>query len=134
MEIQISEPLSAHYDWPRTARLICSREFRTVVKRGRTVHSGALRISCLTIEEEFWFRRGSFRVGLVVSRRVGGSVIRNRLRRRLREIFRKLLPRCSSNHWIVVVAKGGAGTAKFSDLESECVFLVQRLSLLLPSS
>lgn len=134
----MSTSLATSCKWPRAMRLTHAKEFRTVVQLGRTLHSSFLRLSYLTVERKDMgcSRHGTnFRVGLVVSRKVGGAVIRNRLRRRLREIFRRVLPKNSSSQWIVVIAKYGAGAAAFSDLEGECLSLAQRLSLiLLPSS
>ncbi len=49
------------------------------------------------------------RIGLTVSRRVGGAVLRNRIKRRIREWFRthrELLP---SGVDLVVIARRGAG-------------------------
>ncbi|MBI5632969.1 MAG: ribonuclease P protein component [Nitrospirae bacterium] len=57
------------------------------------------------------------RLGFVVSRKVGNAVVRNRVKRRLREIFRKLLaesPLCCD---IVVVARSTAPEADFLDLD-----------------
>ena len=54
------------------------------------------------------------RVGFAVGRRIGGAVVRNRTRRRLREAIRPLIPRLVACD-IVVVARPpalGAGTAE----------------------
>lgn len=45
------------------------------------------------------------RLGFVVSRRVGGAVVRNRVRRMLREVARSLLPRFTEAADVVVVAR-----------------------------
>ena len=51
------------------------------------------------------------RVGLSVGRRVGGAVVRNLIRRRMREILRSLAPRLRSGWDILVVARPPAATA-----------------------
>ena len=64
-----------------------------------------------------------------VSRKVGGAVIRNRVRRRIREIYRRWkgrqqLPPID----LLVHAKPPAATAEFSDLERELERLLHRAS------
>ena len=70
---------------------------------------------------------GRFRLGLSVSRRVGGAVARNRVRRRLREIFRRnreVFGGRSGN--LVINAKPSAARATFSELAEEYRALVSR--------
>ncbi|MBI5846861.1 MAG: ribonuclease P protein component [Nitrospirae bacterium] len=57
------------------------------------------------------------RLGFVVSRKVGNAVTRNRVKRRLREIFRKLLAESVLCCDIVVVARSMAAEAEFLDLD-----------------
>jgi ribonuclease P protein component len=135
VESQILEPAAASYSRPKVVQLTSSKDFRRVTKLGRTIRSSFLRFSYLVTEgsEREDTCHGGLRVGLVVSRKVGGAVVRNRLRRRLREIFRKFLLQGSSCHWMVVVAQSGAGAIAFPELERECLFLARKL-LISPSS
>jgi ribonuclease P protein component len=67
------------------------------------------------------------RLGLSVSRRVGGAVVRNRVRRRLREIFRR--NRDLFGEWggnVVVNARPSAAQASFEELREEFRSLVGR--------
>lgn len=57
------------------------------------------------------------RLGLSVSRRVGGAVVRNRVKRRFRELFRALSPDFSRPLDVVVIARKGVDAAEFSDLK-----------------
>ena len=67
----------------RTERLQLPHEFREVFERGACVRGPCLRVHYLRREREL------SRLGLVVSRRVGGAVERSRVKRLLREIFRR---------------------------------------------
>ena len=66
---------------------------------------------------------------VVVSRRVGPAVIRNGVKRRLREIFRRELPGLRAGLWIVVTAKPEAANASTEALRSEWLRLGGRLSI-----
>lgn len=70
------------------------------------------------------------RVGFSVGRRLGGAVVRNRVRRRLREAIRPLLGRLVACD-IVVVARPPALEAGVADLEAALKQAAARAGLLL---
>ncbi|MDX2175012.1 MAG: ribonuclease P protein component [Candidatus Sumerlaeia bacterium] len=59
------------------------------------------------------------RLGLAISRKVGNSVVRNRVRRRIREAFRLSLPRIAPGWDLVVSAKPEAAASTFQQLQAE---------------
>jgi ribonuclease P protein component len=73
---------------------------------------------------------GGSRFGFVTSRRVGRAVIRNRVRRRLREICRLNRTMLAPGWLVVVVAKPAAAKASFSELREEWLILARRLPIL----
>lgn len=82
----------------------------------------------LSIKEEP--TQGETRFGLITSRRVGGAVIRNRTRRRLREICRLHRPVVLPGWLVITVAKSAAAKATFAELREEWLLLARRLSIL----
>jgi ribonuclease P protein component len=72
----------------------------------------------------------TFRIGFVTSRRVGGAVVRNRVRRRLRDIVRRHQHALVSGLWLVVVARPAAARASSAALEEEWLRLAKRAELI----
>ena len=66
------------------------------------------------------------RVGITVSRRVGNAVVRNRVRRRTREILRHHRALLCSGYDLVVVAFPRAATASFAVFSEELTCQLQR--------
>jgi ribonuclease P protein component len=60
------------------------------------------------------------RIGITVSRRIGGAVVRNRVKRRVRETFRLALrPLLPPGTDLVVIARAGAGQLDSHSLSDE---------------
>ena len=78
-------------------------------------------------------RDSAFRAGFVTSRRVGTAVIRNRVRRRLREIVRTNQNTIRRGVWIVVIARPAAARASYRALKDEWLLLAKRALILAPS-
>jgi ribonuclease P protein component len=72
-----------------------------------------------------------WRAGFITSRQLGGAVVRNRVRRRLREIVRRHQHEVRKSFWFVIVARKAAATASYGALEDEWLRLARRASILL---
>ena len=68
------------------------------------------------------------RLGLTVSRRVGGAVVRNRVKRRLREWFRRHRDECPKGKDLVIIARPAAAAAHADELARELSASFARLS------
>ncbi len=75
-------------------------------------------------------RLGVNRVGITVGKKLGHAVVRNRIRRRLREVYRLNESRFQPGWDIVVVGRHKAETAKFSDLENAYLSLAKKAGIL----
>ena len=71
------------FSLPKSKRLVSNRQFETVIARKLRVSNGLL---TLYINEN---ECGYPRLGLSVSKSCGDAVVRNRLKRLLREVFRQ---------------------------------------------
>lgn len=110
---------------PKEYRLRKNREFRFVYGRGTSC--GAPILSLVRV------RSGppdQMRVGFSVSKKVGNAVTRNRVKRRMREAFRALLPETRGGHKLVFVARPAAAGADYAAIHHDMKKLLKRAKLL----
>jgi ribonuclease P protein component len=87
----------------RRNRLSRSHDFDAVYRHGRSVSTRFLTL--------YWYEReepvGDPRLGFAVPKAVGNAVIRNRIKRQLREIVRGRLERVpATNDYVLIVRQG----------------------------
>ncbi|MEJ7840774.1 MAG: ribonuclease P protein component [Rubrobacter sp.] len=104
-------------------RLTDSSEFEKVYRQG-TAYRGKL-----FSVHAFPNGLGSLRLGLSVSKKVGNAVVRNTLRRRLREIFWGVAPGSGSEVDLVVSARPPAKDASFGELRDEFTRALAKLGV-----
>ena len=96
--------------FPKSARLLDRAAFLSVQQKGKSFADGPLAASFLA-RQPLPSRGGSqpavARVGVTVSSKVGGSVVRNRVKRRLREAVRSELSGLPAVD-LVIVARASA--------------------------
>ena len=88
----------------RRHRLSRSRDFDAVYRRGTSASTRYLILHWFPREED---EEGEPRLGLAVPRSVGSAVVRNKMKRLLREAWRELLPDVPTGHDYVLVARPG---------------------------
>jgi ribonuclease P protein component len=112
---------------PKTKRLTLPAEFARVKGQGTTERGRLLVLGALKLKDE-----KSFRAGFVTPKHIGTAVVRNRVRRRLRDIVRTAQPRLTAGLWLVVVARPYAANAGYDQLKDEWLRLAERASILAP--
>jgi ribonuclease P protein component len=118
---------SHHFSFSKSKRLTDPVEFKRVKNEGKAQGGALLIIGALRTGEE-----NIFRAGFVTSKRLGGAVVRNRVRRRLRDIVRTQQARLRKGFWFVVVARPAAARATYGALKDEWLRLAERASILAP--
>ena len=95
----------------RATTLKKNYEFRRAYAKGKSGVSPYLVVYCRPN------RGGKNRLGVTVSAKLGKAVTRNRVRRRLREIFRLSQPWLRQGYDIVLVARSRSVGATYRELE-----------------
>ena len=106
-------------------RLRSSRQFEAVYSRGARVHGSTLVLYGLLND------LGFPRLGVTVSRKIGKAVVRNRVKRRIREIFRTRLQASRSGIDLVVNAKRPIVAAPYLLIRKELQDSLTRLTRIL---
>ena len=70
---------------------------------------------------------GGGRIGITVSRKVGGAVLRNRVKRWIRECVRRQRPEFTPTLDLVIVARPGAAEASQAGVCRELTALARRM-------
>ena len=100
-------------------------EFRRIYRKGKSAVSPQLVIYCQRN------RRGHSRLGVSVSTKLGCAVVRNRVRRRIREIYRLNKAKMLPGYDLIVVARVRAVETDYQKLDRTYLRLLEQLDLLL---
>ena len=98
---------------PKHLRLRERKDFKRVYQRGQTLALPTLAL--------YWRKSGKAgpRIGFSVSKKLGGAVERNRLKRRYRAIARQLLPQFPAGVDLIFVARPAAAKADYRRQSAE---------------
>ena len=100
-----------------------NKQFRQVYRKGKSV---ACRELVLIYAKN---RSDMVHVGCSVGKKLGNSVVRNRVKRRLREAFRPNLPLLLPGFDLIVIARDAARDAPFSSLADSLRYLLRKAGL-----
>jgi len=109
----IRVPGRGEFTYPPEKRLRRRKEFLEVKKEGRLLKTPHFIVYVRAREKP------PSRLGITASRRVGGAVVRNRVKRFVREFFRKFSTEFENDYDFSIIAKPGAARLNFSQVREE---------------
>ncbi|OAB42065.1 ribonuclease P protein component [Paenibacillus glacialis] len=113
----------------KTLRLRNRADFSRVYRHGRSFANHQFVV--------YWFRKKEveqFRVGISVSKKVGNAVVRNRMRRMVKEIVRHHDSELIEHVDLVFIVRKGAITMPYKDMERSVLHVLRKASLLKTSN
>ena len=108
----------------RAVTLKENHEFRRLYQKGKSAVGGGMVLYCRKN------RLGHNRLGLTASTKLGHAVVRNRARRRLREVYRLNGGALKQGYDIILVARSRTISAGWKELNDTFLRLCRKLDLL----
>lgn len=105
-------------------RLTKNRHFQFIYRRGQSKQTKF--ITLIFVKTKF----KPYKVGFSVSNKIGKSVVRSKVKRRLRESFNLIQEKVNPNFNYVVVAKKGIDVLKFLEIKKELEYCFKKANLL----
>lgn len=101
---------------PKASRILRNAEFRTIYDQGIRFSGPLFAAFCLA-RTGTGAQRTTARLGLTVPRAVGGAVVRNRIKRRFREVFRLHRAQLGAQWDIVLNPRKNAAAVAWTEIE-----------------
>lgn len=102
----------------RIYRLKLNGSFKYIYRNGISVSSKLLIL--------YKVPSHNLKVGVTVGKKVGNSVTRSKVKRRISESFRLLIPRISREYNFVIVARAQCAEASYSEINSDLIALLEK--------
>ena len=113
---------------PQQSRMRRPEDFRRVLRTGRRAGGSVVAGHLLLVGSDGPVRSSEpAKVGLIVSRAVGSAVVRNRVKRRLRELMRRHVASFPGGSLLVLRAYPAAASARQEDLAADLDLVIGRL-------
>ncbi|WP_053369044.1 ribonuclease P protein component [Bacillus sp. FJAT-27245] len=106
-------------------RIKKNNEFQTVFKKGRSTANRQFIVYVLKKEEQ-----PSFRIGLSVSKKIGNAVMRNRIKRYIRQAIFEMKEGLATSHDYVIIARKPAAEMDFHDVKKSLAHVLKLAKVL----
>ena len=108
----------------RENRLKKNRHFNYIYKHGTSVRCGCVAVVYIKTKTK------PFKVGFSVSNKIGKSVVRNKVKRQMREAFNQIVKLVDRRFNYIFVAKDGIIEKNFFEIKQNMISVVKKAGLL----
>jgi len=109
----------------RGLRLTNRRDFQVLYRWGKSAANSQFVV---------YYRRNAnterVRLGISASKKLGNAVVRNRLRRRIKEIVRHHVERVKPHHDLIIIVRKPATIQDYGQMEKSILHVLRRAGLL----
>ncbi|MGG3956914.1 ribonuclease P protein component [Bhargavaea massiliensis] len=99
-------------------------EFQEVFKQGTSVANRQFVIYVLDKPEQAYFR-----IGLSVSKKIGKAVVRNRVKRYVRQVFHEERDRIQTGKDYVIIARVPVATMEYEEVKKSLLHVLRRANV-----
>ncbi len=110
----------AFFNFDKKSRILKREDFLKIGQKGRRLRTKYFIV--LYLKNDL----GNIRCGVTASKKIGNAVIRNRVKRRLREFFRLNRDNLKSSTDYIFIAGKGSSHIKYSELSNELLLAFKR--------
>lgn len=115
---------------PRAMRIRTRSEFQRSRKDGKSYPGRFMVLSVVADKDLGTDGRPPFRFGIILTRKVGNAVNRNRVRRRIRALLSETGDMIRVGHQLVIIARYTAPAASLDELRGDWLKLLRRAKIL----
>lgn len=65
------------------------------------------------------------RLGITITKKIGNAVVRNKIRRKIKEIYRKNYPNIKSGYDLIIIPKKNVIDLSYQELESSLIHILK---------
>ncbi|MBM7693575.1 ribonuclease P protein component [Peribacillus deserti] len=102
-------------------RIKKNEEFQTVFQKGESVANRQFVIYILEKSDQDYFR-----IGLSISKKIGNAVVRNQIKRYIRQAFLELIQDITPGRDYVIIARKPAADLDFFEVKSSLIHALRR--------
>lgn len=111
-------------------RIRKEKDFQKIFHLNKKIHSQNFQLLLHFIDQKNFLNKLDHpKFGFIVTKKVGNAVIRNKIKRRLREIVRLELPNLKNNFEAIMIAYPQIVENEYEDLKKEIVSLFKKNKL-----